>query len=201
MEKVNKKFWLLVKEVFDKIVSFISFVVLLPLFLVVAILIKLDSPGPVFFLQDRVGKDGKIFKLIKFRSMTDKPRVPSSEVFLDNPEITKVGRFMRRFQIDEIPQLINVLRGEMSLVGPRPVLPFQVEKYNDFQKKRLLMKPGMTGWAAVNGNKYMTWEERIKYDVYYVENWSLWLDFKIIFRTILVVIFGEEVFAKEREEK
>jgi undecaprenyl phosphate N,N'-diacetylbacillosamine 1-phosphate transferase len=184
------------KEIFDKVVALIALIILSPLFLVVAILIKIDSKGPVFFLQERVGKNGKIFKIIKFRSMTDKVRVPHSEVFLDDPEVTKFGRFMRRFQIDEIPQLINVLKGDMSLVGPRPALPDQAKKYNDFQRRRLLMKPGMTGWAAVNGNKYMTWEERIKHDVYYVEHWSPLLDFKIIYRTILVVIFGEKIFAK-----
>jgi len=190
---------IIIKEIFDKVVAFIALIILSPLFLVVAVLIKIDSKGPVFFMQERVGKNGKIFKIIKFRSMTDKARIPTGEVFLDNPEITRFGRFMRRFQIDEIPQLINVLKGDMSLVGPRPTLQYQVKKYNDFQKKRLLMKPGMTGWAAVNGNKHMTWEERINYDVYYVENWSLLLDCKIIYRTILVVIFGEKIFAKRRK--
>ena len=200
MEKVNKKFWLLVKEVFDKIVSFISLVVLLPLFLVVAILIKLDSPGPVFFLQDRVGKDGKIFKVFKFRTMTSDAPEKTKGKYIDksNPYVTRVGKILRRTGVDELPQLINVLKGEMSLVGPRPTLPYQVAKYNEYQRKRLLMKPGITSWALIHGRNKLTWPERIEYDVWYVEHWSFWLDIKILFKTVWVVASGEGLYA-ERE--
>lgn len=200
MKKVNKKFWLLVKEVFDKIVSFISLVVLLPLFLVVAILIKLDSPGPVFFLQDRVGKDGKIFKVFKFRTMNSDAPEKTKGKYIDksNPYVTRVGKILRRTGVDELSQLINVLKGEMSLVGPRPTLPYQVAKYNEYQRKRLLMKPGITSWALIHGRNKLTWPERIEYDVWYVEHWSFWLDIKILFKTVWVVAKGEGLYA-ERE--
>jgi lipopolysaccharide/colanic/teichoic acid biosynthesis glycosyltransferase len=115
-----------------------------------------------------------------------------------NSYVTRVGKFLRRSGIDELPQLINVLKGEMSLVGPRPTLPYQVAKYNDFQKKRLLMKPGITSWALIHGRNKLTWPERIKYDVWYVENWSFCLDLKIIFKTFWVVATGEGLYA-ERE--
>ena len=200
MKKLNKKFWLLVKEVFDKIVSFISLVVLLPIFFVVAILIKLDSPGPVFFLQDRVGKDGKIFKVFKFRTMTSDAPEKTKGKYIDksNPYVTRVGKILRRTGVDELPQLINVLKGEMSLVGPRPTLPYQVAKYNEYQRKRLLMKPGITSWALIHGRNKLTWPERIEYDVWYVEHWSFWLDIKILFKTVWVVAKGEGLYA-ERE--
>jgi exopolysaccharide biosynthesis polyprenyl glycosylphosphotransferase len=203
MKKVNKKFWLLVKEVFDKIVSFISLVVLLPLFLVVAILIKLDSPGPVFFLQDRVGKDGKIFKVFKFRTMTsDAPeKTKGKYIEKSNPYVTRVGKILRRTGVDELPQLINVLKGEMSLVGPRPTLPYQVAKYNEYQRKRLLMKPGITSWALIHGRNKLTWPERIEYDVWYVEHWSFWLDIKILFKTVWVVASGEGLYADRETDE
>jgi len=203
MKKVNKKFWLLVKEVFDKIVSFISLVVLLPLFLVVAILIKLDSPGPVFFLQDRVGKDGKIFKVFKFRTMTSDAPEKTKGKYIDksNPYVTRVGKILRRTGIDELPQLINVLKGEMSLVGPRPTLPYQVAKYNEHQTKRLLMKPGITSWALIHGRNKLTWPERIEYDVWYVEHWSFWLDIKILLKTVWVVVSGEGLYADRETDE
>jgi lipopolysaccharide/colanic/teichoic acid biosynthesis glycosyltransferase len=203
MKKVNKKFWLLVKEVFDKIVSFISLVVLLPLFLVVAILIKLDSPGPVFFLQDRVGKDGKIFKVLKFRTMTSDAPEKTKGKYIDksNPYVTRVGKILRRTGVDELPQLINVLKGEMSLVGPRPTLPYQVAKYNEYQRKRLLMKPGITSWALIHGRNKLTWPERIEYDVWFVEHWSFWLDIKILFKTVWVVAKGEGLYADRETDE
>jgi lipopolysaccharide/colanic/teichoic acid biosynthesis glycosyltransferase len=203
MKKVNKKFWLLVKEVFDKIVSFISLVVLLPLFLVVAILIKLDSPGPVFFLQDRVGKDGKIFKVFKFRTMTSDAPEKTKGKYIDksNPYVTRVGKILRRTGVDELPQLINVLKGEMSLVGPRPTLPYQVAKYNEYQRKRLLMKPGITSWALIHGRNKLTWPERIEYDVWYVDHWSFWLDTKILFKTVWVVAKGEGLYADRETDE
>ncbi|MGC8690988.1 MAG: sugar transferase [Caldisericum sp.] len=190
------------KDIFDRIVSFVALVVFLPLFLVTAILIKLDSKGPVFFLQERVGKDGKIFRVFKFRTMTtDAPeKTKGKYIDKDNPYVTRVGKILRRTGIDELPQLINVLKGEMSLVGPRPTLPYQVAKYNDFQKKRLLMKPGITSWALIHGRNKLTWDERIKYDVWYVENWSFWLDLKILFKTVWVVATGEGLYANRETD-
>ncbi|MGC8576106.1 MAG: sugar transferase [Caldisericum sp.] len=191
-----------IKEIFDKVVSFFALIILLPLFLFVAILIKLDSKGPVFFLQERVGKDGKIFRVFKFRTMTtDAPeKTKGKYIDKDNPYVTRVGKILRRTGIDELPQLINVLKGEMSLVGPRPTLPYQVAKYNDFQKKRLLMKPGITSWALIHGRNKLTWDERIKYDVWYVENWSFWLDLKILFKTVWVVATGEGLYANRETD-
>jgi len=196
-ENLNKKFWFLVKEVFDKIVSFISLIVLLPIFFVVSLLIKLDSPGPVFFLQDRVGKDGKIFKVFKFRTMTSDAPEKTKGKYIDNsnPYFTRVGKILRRTGIDELPQKINVLKGEMSLVGPRPTLPYQVAKYNEYQRKRLLMKPGITSWALIHGINKLTWSERIKYDACYVKHWNFWLDIKIIFNTMWVTASGEGLYA------
>jgi lipopolysaccharide/colanic/teichoic acid biosynthesis glycosyltransferase len=183
--------------VFDKIVSLIALIILLPIFLVAAILIKLDSPGPVFFLQERVGKEGKIFKVFKFRTMTvDAPeKTKGRYIEKSNSYVTRVGKFLRRSGIDELPQLINVLKGEMSLVGPRPTLPYQVEKYSNYQRKRLLMKQGITSWALIHGRNKLTWPERIEYDVWYVEHWSFWLDIKIIFKTVWVVAKGEGLYA------
>jgi len=191
---------MLIKEIFDKVVSFLALLILLPIFLVVAILIKLDSPGPVFFLQDRVGKDGKIFKVFKFRTMTSDAPEKTKGKYIDksNPYVTRVGKILRRTGVDELPQLINVLKGEMSLVGPRPTLPYQVAKYNEYQRKRLLMKPGITSWALIHGRNKLTWPERIEYDVWYVEHWSFWLDIKILFKTVWVVASGEGLYA-ERE--
>ncbi len=193
----SRKICLLAKEIFDKILSFLAFVVLLPIFLIVAILIKLDSKGPVFFLQERVGKDGKIFKVFKFRTMIVEAPEKTKGKYIEksNPYVTRVGKFLRRSGIDELPQLINVLKGEMGLVGPRPTLPYQVAKYNDFQRKRLIMKPGITSWALIHGRNKLTWPERIKLDVWYVENWSFWLDIKILFKTVWVVAKGEGLYA------
>ena len=194
---------LVLKELFDKVVSFLMLLILLPAFLVSAILIKIDSPGPVFFIQERVGKDGKVFKTIKFRTMNVDAAQKTKGVYIDknNLYVTRVGKFLRRSGIDELPQLINVLKDEMSLVGPRPTLLYQVEKYNDFQKKRLLMKPGITGWALVNGRNKLTWPERIKLDVWYVEHWSFWLDIKILFKTVWVVAKGEGLYSEVTTEE
>jgi len=195
--------WFLVKNFFDKVVSFIALLTLFPLFLIVALLINIDSEGPVFFLQDRVGKDGKTFKVFKFRTMTFDAPEKTKGKYIDklNPYVTKVGKILRRTGIDELPQLINILKGEMSLVGPRPTVPYQVAKYNDFQKKRLLMKPGITSWALIHGRNKLTWPERIEHDVWYVEHWSFWLDIKILFKTVWVVATGEGLYAdKETDE-
>jgi exopolysaccharide biosynthesis polyprenyl glycosylphosphotransferase len=194
---------MIAKEIFDKIISFVALLVLLPIFLIAAILIKIDSKGPVFFLQERVGKDGKIFKVFKFRTMTVEAPEKTKGKYIEksNPYVTRVGKFLRRSGIDELPQLINVLKGDMSLVGPRPTLPYQVEKYNDYQRKRLLMKPGITSWALIHGRNKLTWPERIEYDVWYVENWNFWLDIKILFKTVWVVAKGEGLYADRETDE
>ena len=165
-----------------------------PFFLIIAVLIKMDSSGPVFFRQERIGKDGKPFYPFKFRTMVDGAanKGLGHTVSENDERITRVGKFLRKWAIDEFPQLINVLKGEMSLVGPRPTLRYQVEKYNNFEKKRLLVKPGLAGWALIHGRNALSWEDRIKYDVWYVEHWSLWLDIKIIFRTFYLIFIKQE---------
>jgi len=201
-----KGFNALLKRSLDLIVSTIALIILLPLFGLVAILIKLTSPGPVFFVQERVGLDGKIFKMFKFRSMIKEaekifPQLePFSEVeghlfkMKEDPRITPLGRFLRRYSIDELPQLINVFRGEMSLVGPRPPLPREVEKYNPWQRKRLRVRPGITGPWQISGRSLLPFEDMVRLDLYYIENWSLWLDFKILMRTIPVVLLGRGAY-------
>lgn len=185
---------LFLKRIFDIFISLIGLIILSPLFLVVAVLIKIDSPGSVFFIQERVGKNGKIFYPFKFRTMENGAINKGLGVTVseNDSRITRIGKFLRKWGVDEFPQLINVLKGEMSLVGPRPTLKYQIEKYNDFQKKRLLVKPGLAGWALIHGRNLLNWEERIKYDVWYVENWNLWLDIKIIFLTFYLIFIKQE---------
>jgi len=195
---MSKRFQKIIKRVIDFLGALIGLIFLSPLLLILAILIKLDSPGSVFFRYERIGKGGNKFKPFKFRTMV-RGAIEAGlgyNISEGDERITMIGRFIRKWGIDELPQLIDVLRGEMSLVGPRPTFQYQVEKYNDFQKKRLLVKPGITGWAVVHGRNLLSWEERIKYDVWYVENWSLWLDFKILFKTISLIIFRRGAYGR-----
>jgi len=185
---------LILKRLVDILISFIGLILLALTFALIALAIKLDSKGPVFFRQERVGKDGRIFKPWKFRTMVvgAVKQGLGYNVARDDPRITRVGRFLREWGLDELPQLINVLKGEMSIVGPRPTLHYQVEQYNDSQRRRLLVKPGITGWALIHGRNLLTWEERIKYDVWYVEHWTIWLDLWIMIKTIWVVLIKRE---------
>lgn len=193
-KKIQKK----IKRIFDFFVSLIALILLFPLFLIISILIKLDTKGPVFFIHERIGQNGKPFFPIKFRTMKEGAIKEGLgyNVAENDPRITRVGKFLRKYGLDELPQLINVLKGEMSLVGPRPTFRYQVEKYDDFQKQRLLVKPGITGWAQIHGRNILSWEERIKYDVWYVKNWSLWLDFKILIKTIPLLFSKKGVYGK-----
>ena len=174
--------------------SLIVLCVLFLPFLIIAVLIKLDSPGPILFHYERAGKDGKLFKPFKFRTMVSDAieKGLRYSVAESDERITKIGSFLRRYGIDELPQLFNVLKGEMSLVGPRPTFRYQVERYNTFQKKRLLVKPGIIGWALIHGRNMISWEERIKYDVWYAEHWSLWLDFYIILKSFYVILVQKQ---------
>jgi undecaprenyl phosphate N,N'-diacetylbacillosamine 1-phosphate transferase len=182
------------KRMLDIILSVPALIVLLPLFLVLAIAVRLDSPGPVFYWQERLGLRGKIFRAVKFRTMTDVPRRSEREILPDDPEVTRVGAFLRRYKLDELIQLIHVLRGEMSIIGPRPALPEQLAEYDGNGRKRLSVKPGLSGLAQVNGNIYLTWPQRWIYDARYVDACSFGLDLWIIWRTIAVMIFGEKKF-------
>lgn len=192
-----------IKRVLDFLLSFVALIILSPLFLIIAICIKIDSKGPVFFKQERLGKDGEIFLIYKFRTMVDGAIHMGSGLRTDegDPRITKVGGFLRKTSLDELPQLINVLKGEMSIVGPRPPVPYHPHKYEDYseeQKLRFTVLPGITGYAQINGRNEIEWDERIKYDIYYARNWSLGLDFKIFFRTIKIVLCKEGIYRENK---
>ncbi len=190
------------KRLMDIILSLILLIVTSPITLAFMIAIKVDSKGPVFYLQERMGLNGKIFKIVKFRTMVQDAEKASGPVWStkDDPRITKVGRFIRKVRIDEIPQAVNVLMGDMSFVGPRPERPYFVEKLSQeipLYKRRLKVRPGITGWAQVKHKYDETIEDvkmKLRYDLFYIENMSLRMDFKIIFRTVFVVLFGKGHF-------
>lgn len=186
---------LLVKRALDLVVAFTALFVLSPLLLVTGLLILLEDGRPIFFRQTRAGKGGEPFSIFKFRSMTvnNAPVASMGAVTGSHPLVTRVGRVIRRTKIDELPQLLNVLTGELSLVGPRPTLREQVAEYDTFEQRRLAMKPGVTGWAQVCGGIYLPWEERIALDVWYTDTWSLGLDFETLVRTVGVIVFGEKL--------
>jgi exopolysaccharide biosynthesis polyprenyl glycosylphosphotransferase len=196
--KINKNFVL--KKIMDKVLSFLAVVLLSPVFLLVGLLVKISSPGPIFFYQKRVGKDGELFTMIKFRSMFIDAEDKLAEIrhlneadgplfqVKNDPRITWVGKMIRKFSIDELPQFVNVLKGDMSIVGPRPALPKEVEEYQDWQIKRFCVSPGITGLWQIQGRNELTFDEMIKLDLEYIKNQSVFLDFKIILKTIPAVI-------------
>jgi undecaprenyl phosphate N,N'-diacetylbacillosamine 1-phosphate transferase len=186
-----RKYLLFLKRIFDIFASGLALIFLLPVFAIIGIFIKIDSKGPVFFIQQRAGKDGKPFGAYKLRTMVDNAEKLGEGLKKDDPRITRVGKYLR-WGIDELPQLINVLKGDMSIVGPRPTLMSQVEQYTDEHRRRLEMKPGITGWALINGRNKLSWIEKIEYDIWYIDNWSLWLDIKILFKTLWVVLITRE---------
>jgi lipopolysaccharide/colanic/teichoic acid biosynthesis glycosyltransferase len=194
MNRKLLRFQRVLKRLLDIVVSIVGLILLAIPFALIALAIKLDDGGPVFFRQERVGLHGRPFKTWKFRTMIPKAveKGIGRHVTKDDPWITQVGRFLREWGLDELPQLINVLKGEMSLVGPRPTLKYQVEKYNEFQRKRLSVKPGITGLAITFGRNRLPWKKRIELDIWYVDNWSLWLDIKILAKTLWVVLIKRE---------
>lgn len=193
---------LAIKRTADIVFSAAGLIVLMPILLISAILLEIFMPGPLFFKQQRVGRDGRLFNILKFRSMkVDKALEASHDFTRDAERMTPFGKLLRRTKIDELPQLWNVLVGDMSLVGPRPTVKEQTDKYNDYQRQRLNMRPGMTGLAQVNGNVSLTWDERFVYDVEYVHNFSVLLDIKILCKTVLVVIMGEEKFKRVKSSE
>ena len=180
------------KPLLDFVLSFLGLIISSPIFLVVFIALLFANRGKVFFLQNRPGKNEEIFKIIKFRTMNDK-RDAHGNLLPDVERLTKIGKLVRKTSLDEIPQLINVLIGNMSLIGPRPLLPEYLPLYNDVQKKRHLIKPGITGWAQINGRNAVDWEKKFIFDVWYVENVSFLLDLQIMFLTLKKVLKLEGV--------
>lgn len=187
------KFQKFLKRQMDFWISLVSLIILSPIFLIIAILTKIDSAGPVFFRQERIGQGGKIFKIWKFRTMVKGAEKIGLgiEIAKNDPRITKIGRILRRSGIDELPQFINVIFGEMSLVGPRTALLHQVEKYTEIEKRRLAVKPGITNINIIKGWNTLPWKKRIEWDIWYMDNWSLWLDLKILIKTPIIVMLGK----------
>lgn len=166
-----------------------------PVFLLTALLVRISSPGPIFFVQERVGMYGKIFRLIKFRTMLDKPleKPPLVWTELEESRITSTGRFLRDYGLDELPQILNIFSGDMSIIGPRPPLPSQATKYTEHQRKAFAMRPGVISLAAVEGRRSIPMEERIELHVRYVESWSLGLDLSILWRSLFVILWKKNV--------
>lgn len=193
---------LVVKRAMDSVGSIVLLTVLSPVLAAIALLVAADSGRPILFVQERVGLNGRGFRILKFRTMVPDAERVGLRVFTkeDDPRITRVGRWLRKWSLDELPQLFNIIKGDMSFVGPRPTLAYQVAKYDERQRKRLLMRPGVTGWAQVNGRNSLTWPERIELDVWYVEHWSPWLDLRILLKTFRVVLRREGVYGRMADE-
>lgn len=185
------------KRVFDFFISLVAILVLSPFLLVIIIWLHFANKGSgAFFLQERPGKDGIIFKVIKFKSMTDE-KDAEGNLLPGELRVTKIGKFLRKASIDELPQLFNVLKGDMALIGPRPLMPRYLKLYSPEQARRHEVRPGITGWAQVNGRNSITWTEKFKLDVWYVDHCSLWLDIKIIWKTIVNVLTGKGIDSGE----
>lgn len=180
------------KRIFDLFFSITGFIILSPLFILITILLFISNKGKPFFFQKRPGINNKIFTIIKYKTMNDE-RDENGELLPDSERMTAVGSFIRKSSLDEIPQLINIIKGDMSLVGPRPLLPEYLSRYSAFQIRRHEVHPGITGWAQVNGRNAISWDQKFEYDVWYVDNISLILDIKIIFMTILAVFKAQGI--------
>ena len=193
-----------VKRIFDIVFSLIGLILLSPVFLIIAIIIKLDSKGPVFFIHSRIGEKGKPIGIYKFRTMVNnaedliksftpeqKEEFERSYKLENDPRITKIGNFLRKTSLDELPQILNILKGELSIIGPRPIVQAELDKYEENKDKFLSVRPGLTGYWAANGRSDTTYEERMKMELYYVDNMSFKLDVKIFFKTIFAVIKKE----------
>ncbi len=183
-----------IKPFLDFLSSIIGVILLFPLFMVVTVLLCFVNNGKPFFFQLRPGKNGKIFKIVKFKTMNDK-RDSKGALLPDSERLTKIGNYVRKTSLDEIPQLLNVIKGEMSIIGPRPLLTNYLHLYNDFQNRRHEVKPGITGWAQVNGRNAISWDKKFEYDVWYVENISFTLDIQILYRSISKVLSSEGINA------
>lgn len=201
-QRLNRQYmYRCIKRIFDFAASLIAIVIFSPVFLIIAIAIKINDPaGPVFYTQTRVGKGGKPFKMFKFRSMVtnadelleklrDQNEVEGAMFKMkEDPRITKVGKFIRKYSLDELPQLLNVVGGAMSIVGPRPPLPYEVKEYTDYDRQRLMVKPGATGMWQVGGRNALSFDQMVELDLTYINERSVWLDLKIMFETVKVMI-------------
>ncbi|WP_315113970.1 sugar transferase [Clostridium intestinale] len=201
---MSLKIYSLFKRIFDVVSSTLLLIILSPLFLILIILVKLDSKGPVFFGHKRIGYKGEIISVYKFRSMvqnaeevlrnfTPEQKAEFEKNFKldDDPRVTKIGAFLRKTSLDELPQLINIIKGDMSVVGPRPIVQKEVAKYGKYSDKLFSVKPGLTGFWQANGRSDTTYDERVQMDMYYIDNRSTWLDIKIIFKTFIAVVRKE----------
>lgn len=191
-----------IKRIIDLIILLIAIIPLLVLGIIIAIFIKLDSKGSVFFKQKRLGKDGQVFKIYKYRTMVENAENTGTGIFTsdEDPRITKIGNLLRKTSLDELPQVINILKGEMSFVGPRPPVPYHPYKYEDYsetKKFRFTVNPGVTGMAQAYGRNTLSWDERIEFDVKYVNRISFLLDLKIVIKTILSVIRKENIYREK----
>ncbi|MBA2914614.1 sugar transferase [Limosilactobacillus frumenti] len=201
-QKLNHQYgYRTIKRIFDFVAALLAVVILSPTFLIIAIAIKINDPhGPVFYTQERVGKDGRRFRMFKFRSMVtnadelleklkEQNEIKGAMFKMKNdPRITSVGRFIRKYSLDELPQLLNVVGGSMSIVGPRPPLPYEVDQYTDYDKQRLMVKPGATGMWQVGGRNALNFDQMVELDLTYINERSIWLDLKIMFETVKVMI-------------
>lgn len=183
---------MIVKRIMDFILSLVALIILFPTLVVVSILIRINLGSPIFFTQERVGKNNRVFKIIKFRTMKD-AKDKNGKLLPDSERLTPFGSLLRSTSVDELPELINILKGDMSIVGPRPLLKEYLPIYNETQIKRHDVLPGLTGWAQINGRNSITWTSKFELDVWYVENWSLFLDMKIVFKTFIKVFKREDI--------
>ncbi|OKZ76653.1 MAG: exopolysaccharide biosynthesis protein [Clostridium sp. 27_14] len=203
-KKASKINYINVKRIFDLVISTIGLIVLSPIFLILAIIVKLDSKGPVFFAHTRYGKNGKKFKMYKFRTMYENAQDMINDFtpeqmkewkenfkLQDDPRITKVGKFLRKTSLDELPQIVNIMKGDLSIIGPRPVIEEELKKYGENKEKFLSVTPGLTGYWQANGRSSTTYEQRMEMELYYIDHISPKLDFKIFFKTIESVIKKE----------
>lgn len=183
------------KRVIDFTIALVAFIILSPVFFLLCILLLITNRGTPFFVQPRPGLNAKVFNLIKFKTMNERT-YPDGTLLPDSERLTKLGKLLRDISFDELPQLLNVLKGDMSLVGPRPLLVDYLSLYSLFEKRRHEVRPGITGWAQINGRNLLTWEQKFKLDLWYVDHISFWLDAKIFFKTILKIIRREGVSSK-----
>jgi len=196
LKKLQSEVSDIVKRLFDFIVSFLAIIIFIIPMIIISLLIKIDDGGPVLFKQKRGGYKQRHFNILKFRTMVlnAEKKGLGYKTEENDPRITKIGKFLRKYSLDEIPQLFNVLKGDMSIVGPRPALTVQTDEYNEYQKRRLDVKPGITGLAQVNGRNALTWDERIEWDIEYVESQTFLYDIKIIFKTVSTVFGNKNIY-------